>query len=109
MENYVDTDIESLIRLQKKLEIFSEQTETMKLFMNAELDEFEEKVKRRYMEQKNDENSDDFNILWNRYLNCRDNFQSDVDRLLKSEIVNSEGRRNLCTLISVLEEYLNMM
>ncbi|WP_346908575.1 hypothetical protein [Faecalicatena orotica] len=104
MSSFVDTDTEPLYRLKNQLERFREQTEYMQMFTGAELDEFEREIGQQSGGRKED---DDFRALWGRYENCRELFQERVDRLLKHEIVNREGERNIYTLISILETYFD--
>lgn len=107
MEGYVDTDTEALRTLQKKLDVFREQTEIMRMLSAEEMDEFE-MIIHRYRENQNEPDDGQFEGLWRRYENCRDIFESGIDRLMQNEIVNGEGRRNIYTLINVLEEYLKL-
>lgn len=109
MGAYVDTDLQSLIELKNSLINFQEKTEMMRMFTRAGLDEFEQEIcSRRRSDDVQESAEDDFGQLWNRYLNCRECFESQIDRLLQNEIVCTAGGRNLYTMISALEEYLKM-
>lgn len=110
MGAYVDTDLQSLVELKSSLVSFQEKTEMMRMFIRAELDEFEQEI---YSRKKHDDSQKhteaDFGQLWRRYLNCREQFESQVERLLQNEIVCTAGGRNLYTMIAALEEYLKMV
>lgn len=105
MGSFVDTDVEPLYRLKTQLEKFREETEYMRLFVGAELDEFERDMRQDSRRQEDDE----FCALWGRYENYRESFQERVDRLLQHNIVNREGERNIYTLISILETYFESL
>lgn len=105
MSTHVDTDVESLKDLQKHLYDFYHRTETLYMRTVVELDEFEATVKRA-LDNIEENSRKDFHILWNRYINSKDCFQSNINRLLHNDIINEEGRRNIFTLVAILEEYL---
>ena len=110
MGTYVDTDLQSLVELMHSLVSFQEKTEMMRVLTRAGLDEFEQEILSRKETDNSEECAkEDFCQLWNRYINCREEFESRVDRLLQNEIVSTVDGRNLYTMIAALEEYLKMI
>lgn len=110
MGAYVDTDLQSLVELKNSLVSFQEKTEMMRALTRADLDEFEQEIWSRKKTDDSEECSEEvFRQLWNRYINCREEFELRVDRLLQNEMVSTAGGRNLYTMIAALEEYLKMV
>lgn len=113
MSRFVDTNVEPLVSLKNSLETFRDQTECMRMLTEAELNKFEQKVISYIARMEANEewqmDSEQFYALWNRYQSDRQIFEAHIDCLLRHEMVQSGGNRNLYTLISVLEEYLNQL